>query len=84
MQPYDYDKIIRDRLNAGVLPRGEPVKVWVGYGSSRPCDGCGRPILPAQMEYHADYGPAPALRFHVFCHAFWDDARRRPAERPSD
>jgi hypothetical protein len=81
MEPHDSDKIIRDRLDAGVLRRAEPVKVWIGYGSDRPCDGCGRRIRPAELEYHADYGPAETLRFHVFCYEFWDDARRRPGRQ---
>ena len=84
MEPEGRDKVIRDRLDAGVLPRAEPLKVWIGYGSDRPCDGCGQPIRPAQMEYHADYGPAFTVRFHLGCYEVWNAARARPPARRSD
>jgi hypothetical protein len=42
---------IRDKLDAGLLPRILPEKMWAGYGHDNPCGGCSEPILPAQVEY---------------------------------
>jgi len=84
MEPEGRDKVIRDRLAAGVLPRADPRSVWVGYGSDRPCDGCVQPIRPAQREYHADYGGTSTLRFHAACYEVWNDARQHPGDRPPD
>jgi hypothetical protein len=42
---------IRDKLDAGLLPRVQPEKMWTGYGHGNSCDGCGEPIHPAQVEY---------------------------------
>jgi len=50
MEAEPRDDAIRDKLDAGLLPRAEPLKVWVGYGSDRACDACGRMIISAQME----------------------------------
>jgi hypothetical protein len=80
MEPEGRDKVIRDRVAAGVLPRTDPRSVWVGYGSGRPCDGCVQPVRPAQREYHADYGPGLSLRLHHACYEFWEVERRRPAD----
>ena len=42
---------IRDKLDAGVLPRVLPEKMRTGYGHGNTCDGCDQPIHPAQIEY---------------------------------
>src|SRR5678816_1913855 len=52
---------IRDKLDAGVLPRVLPEKMWTGYGHGNPCGGCSQLIRPAQIEYHFP----PGLRRRV-------------------
>jgi hypothetical protein len=78
-------EIIRDKLDAGLLPRRQTVKTWAGYGRSQPCSACDAPILPTQTEYEFDGGARPAYRFHVGCYGLWEAERRRrglPKGRP--
>jgi hypothetical protein len=69
---------IRDKLDAGLLPRVLPEKMWSGYGHGNPCRGCGQPIHPAQIEYHFLRDSGDVLRLHIGCLGIWlAELRRR-------
>jgi hypothetical protein len=58
---------IRDKLDAGVLPRVPAEKMWTGYGQGTACDGCDQPILPAQVEYESLEDSGDVVRLHIGC-----------------
>jgi hypothetical protein len=70
---------IRAKLDAGLLPRDTPVKLWAAYGSGQPCSACEEPILARQIEYELEYPEhqAPVVRFHAGCHGVWEAERVR-------
>jgi hypothetical protein len=68
---------IRDKLDAGVLPRVVPEKMWTGYGHGNPCDGCGQPIHPAKIEYHLLVDSGDMFRLHIGCLGMWIAELRR-------
>jgi hypothetical protein len=69
---------ILDKLDAGVLPRVLPEKMWTGYGCGNPCNGCSQPIYPAQIEYHFPLDSGDVLRLHIGCLGMWlAELRRR-------
>jgi hypothetical protein len=69
---------IRDKLDAGLLPRVLPEKMWSGYGHGNPCRCCDQLIHPAQIEYHFLRAPGDVLRFHIGCLGMWlAELRRR-------
>jgi hypothetical protein len=48
--------VIRRKLDDGTLPTEPPQgKIYAGYGSGAPCNACGDPIHPAQVEYELNY-----------------------------
>ena len=65
------ERLIPDKIARGVLPTRAPLKVWVGNGSGRPCDGCGQTITPTDMEHELDFPGGARIRFHVRCAAIW-------------
>ena len=73
---------VRDKLDAGVLPHDDPLKLWAGgIGSGKPCTACEKPILPSQTEYEIEYyDDRPAIRLHVGCHTVWEAERKRLAK----
>jgi hypothetical protein len=80
-------ELIRDKIDAGVLPRLLPEKMWTRYGRGDPCDGCAQPIHPAQVEYEFSMHPDSDLVFqlHIGCIGLWlAELRRRglPPENP--
>jgi hypothetical protein len=60
---------IRDKLDAGLLPRVLPGKMGTGYGRGNSCDGCGDPINPAQVEYEfrIEGDSDHVFRLHIGC-----------------
>ena len=68
---------VREKIAAGTLPRAAPKKMWVGNGNGRPCDVCGRPIAPDQIEYEPDFPDHPPLRLHQACLDVWHQERLR-------
>jgi hypothetical protein len=69
---------IRDKLDAGVLPRVLPEKMWTAYGHDNPCDGCRQPIHPTQIEYHFLVDSGDVFRLHIGCLGMWlAELRRR-------
>ena len=75
--PKSLADLVRDKLNAGALPYDEPVKVWAGHGSGQPCAVCGKPVVPAEVEYEPQYDAGPPIRFHTECHHVWEAERHR-------
>ena len=75
--PPDAPQKIRQKLSAGLLPRDVAGKMYAGYGSSQPCDGCESPILPAQVEYEFETDDGRRVRFHLGCAGLWEAERRR-------
>ena len=70
---------IRNKLDAGLLPRVLPEKIGTGYGHGDPCDGCGQPIHPAQVEYEFRLRPdfEELVRLHIGCLGIWLAELRR-------
>ena len=76
--PKSLADIVRDKIDAGVLPLDEPVKLWAGLGSGRACTACELLILQAQAEYEPQYDDGrAAVLFHAGCHGLWEAERRR-------
>src|SRR5262245_51956142 len=63
---------IRDKLDAGLLPRVLPEKVFTRNGTGDPCAGCSQPIFPAQVEYEFE-----THRLHAGCAGMWQAELRR-------
>lgn len=64
---------IRDSLAAGRLPRRRPpAKILASRSNGAVCDGCGRRIEPATIEYEVDV-TARFVRLHVRCFDIWRD-----------
>ncbi len=70
---------VRDKLDAGELPRIVPLKMWGGFGKGDPCNGCGEPIHPAQEEYEfkVHNGDVNNCRFHIGCAGLWQAELKR-------
>jgi hypothetical protein len=70
--PKSLAEIVRDKLDAAVLPVDRPVKLWAGLGTGELCTVCERPILPAQAEYEPQYDDGrPTIRLHMGCYGLW-------------
>jgi len=71
-------EFVHEKLDAGTLPRDEPVKLWAGRGTGKPCTACEKAILPSQTEYEIEYyDGSPEIRLHVECHGLWETERPR-------
>jgi hypothetical protein len=69
--------IVREKIDGGALPLGDPVKLWAGFGSGRLCAACEQPILPLETEYEPHYADERVpIYFHVDCHGAWEVERR--------
>ena len=68
---------IRDRLDAGALPRIGPKKMSSGFGKRHTCDGCGKPILTTQVEYKVVVDDDAIYRFHIGCAELWQAELKR-------
>jgi hypothetical protein len=67
---------IRDKLDAGVLPRVLPERMWTAYGQGA-CDGCSEPIHPQQIEWQFMRGSNGVFRLHTGCLGMWQAELRR-------
>jgi len=70
--------MIREKSDVGLLPQEDPLKLWAGAGSGKPCFACETPILKSQTEYELLYYTArDPLLLHIECHGAWETERRR-------
>ena len=75
--PFNAPKLIREKMDLGVLPSDKPSKMYAGHGTGEPCEGCETPIVPAQVEYEFEAPDGRAIRFHLGCAGLWEAERRR-------
>jgi hypothetical protein len=61
---------IRQQLNAGVLPREHPKKIFGGYGVGDACSGCGDRMRPGQGVFEFDTA-GRTYRLHIGCFGLW-------------
>ena len=80
--PKPLAEMVRDKVDGGVLPLEEPVKLWAGKGRDAPCTACDDPILRAQVEYEPQYDGRSPIRLHRACHGLWEAERRRRGYLP--
>src|SRR5262245_61537430 len=69
----DLAACVRVKIDAGLLPRTLPERIWAGRGSGRVCALCDQPIRPDEVEYEFENGRK--LRMHLSCAAVWQKAR---------
>jgi hypothetical protein len=74
-------EVIRAKINAGVLPREHPEKLFAGHGTDAICTACDGRILPGQVEWSIRDGDRVTHRFHIGCHGLWDAQLRKPGAR---
>ena len=68
---------IRNKVDAGVLPRVLPEKLWNAYGQGSPCHGCDQPIHPAQTQYGFFQESGDVIPLHIGCLGMWIAELRR-------
>jgi len=68
---------IRLKLDAAVLPSGEPVKTRTGYGSGALCVACDAFIFAAQTESEIEMPDGGRFKMHRGCHGLWLAERMR-------
>jgi hypothetical protein len=68
---------IRAKIAVGFLPvPGEqPIRMWVGKGAGRPCDGCDRLILDTDVECEVELPAGETVRLHRACFQAWEQLR---------
>ena len=73
--------LIIEKLSQGALPVADPLKLWIGYGTGRRCDGCDEVISESMQEQEVEMPGGLILRLHVPCHTLWrtlKDTRPQP------
>ena len=81
--PKSLAALVREKVDAGVLPLDTPMKIWICLGNGRLCAVCGRAIL--FTEYEPQYNDSrAAIRFHAGCHGLWEAERRRRGDLPKN
>src|SRR5262245_25962840 len=68
--------LIRERIQAGRLPRDHTIGLWHGSGLGQTCDGCGLTITPADRLSLMCAEDWKVIRLHEACFALWDEERR--------
>ena len=69
--------LIRGKLQSGILPGHDCIKVLGGTSNGETCDACGEVTANNQlvMECIGEHYPK-TLQFHVRCFYIWDSERR--------
>jgi hypothetical protein len=81
----DLGDVIRDKLDAGLLPRQPAQTASRAYGDGQPCSACGVTILPVQAKYELDlHDGSTTYRFHLGCYGLWQAECRRRGWRRKD
>jgi predicted amidophosphoribosyltransferase len=62
---------IRQKFDAGTLPRRHPQKILRGYGVGDACSACGEPIRRAQGVCEFDVAEQ-TYRLHTSCYGLWE------------
>jgi hypothetical protein len=62
---------IRQKLDAGALPRDHPKKILGGYGFGDACNGCGDPMRRGQGVFEFDVA-GQTYRLHTGCYGLWE------------
>lgn len=70
---------VRRLLRDAKLPRGSPVKLWVGPATNVPCCCCTEAI-DTGYEYELAFATAVSLKFHPRCYVIWDEERAASGE----
>jgi hypothetical protein len=68
--------IIREQIDAGLLPREDHIKLWIGYGQNRPCVACERVILVSQVEHEFQFADGRMIPMHIGCVGLYEAERR--------
>jgi len=76
-RPYTLAETIREKLDAGRLPREDHIKLWARYGRNRPCAACESIILPAQVEHELEFADGRIVSMHNACAGLYEAERRR-------
>jgi hypothetical protein len=63
---------IRQKFDAGALPREHPKNIWGSYGVGDACNGCGDPMRRGQGVLEFDIAGQPAYRLHSGCYGLWE------------
>jgi hypothetical protein len=75
--PSDAPGKIRAKVEDGRLPLELPARMWAGFGSEKPCDGCGEAISRSQVEYEFESRDGCTIRLHLGCASLLEAERRR-------
>jgi hypothetical protein len=62
---------VRASLAAQKLPTELPMKVWVGPGGGKVCNGGETAILRAQTQYELEMPDRGRYRLHAGCYGLW-------------
>jgi hypothetical protein len=73
MSPVDTRLVtrIRQRLDAGALPRERPENIWHSYGVGDTCGACGDLLLRGQSVIEVDTA-RKTFRLHPSCCGLWE------------
>jgi hypothetical protein len=74
--PPRWTEIVRQRIDAGLLPLDRPPKVSTAFGRGGPCSGCGATITAAQTAYEFE-NAGKRYSLHLGCFGRWEVGRRR-------
>lgn len=75
--PPDAPGKMRAKVEDGRLPLELPARMWAGFGSEKPCDGCGEAISSSQVEYEFESREGRTIRLHLGCASLLEAERRR-------
>ena len=68
---------IREKLDAGRLPREDHLRRWVGYGRNRPCVACEHVILHSQVQHELEFANGRIVSMHIVCAGLYEAKGRR-------
>ena len=68
---------IREKLDAGRLPREDHIGRWVGYGRNRPGVACEHVILHSQVQHELEFANGRIVSMHIVCAGLYEAEGRR-------
>ena len=69
-------QLIRQRIQANLLPRDQTIELWHGPYLWKTCDGCGLAIAPAERMSLLCADDWKVIRLHAACFDIWAEERR--------